>query len=100
MIPKEILDFYVDAVVCACEVSKEKLLSNCRVEDVVDARYILIQLLYEAGAYPSMIASAIGMTSRAVLYALGKFEGRRKGKKWLRNNYEKAKKQLGNNQLP
>ena len=97
MIPKEILDFYVDAVVAACEVSREKLLSNCRVEDVVDARYILIQLLYEAGAYPSMIASAIGFTSRAVLYALEKFDGRRKAKRWLRNNYEKTKKQLGNN---
>lgn len=100
MISKEVLDFYVDAVVRACDVTKEKLLSNCRVEDVVDARYILIQLLYETGAYPSMIASAIGMTSRAVRYALDKFEGRLKNKKWLRMNYEKTKKLFGNNQLP
>lgn len=100
MIPKEIFDFYVDAVVAACDVTKEKLLSNCRVEDVVDARYILIQMLYEAGAYPSMIASAIGVTSRAVLYAIDKFECRVETKKWLRSNYEKVKKQLGNNKLP
>lgn len=96
MIPKEILDFYIDAVIAACDVSREKLLSNCKIEDVVDARHILIQLLYEAGAYPSIIASAIGVTSRAVTYVLNRFDNRKECKKWLRINYEKAKKELGN----
>lgn len=97
MIPKEFFDFYMDAVVVACGVAKEKLLSNCRVEDVVDARHILINLLYEAGAYPSMIASAMGMSARAITYAVEKFEGRMKSKKWLRMSFEATKKQLGNN---
>lgn len=96
MIPKDVLDFYCNAVVIACGVARERILSNCRLEDTVDARHILIILLYESGAYPSIIASALGITTRGVTYAISGFENRMRSKKWLRNNYEKVKKELGN----
>ena len=96
MIPKEILDFYCGAVIAACGIAKERLFSKSRDEDVVDARHILINLLYDAGAYPSIIASALGVTARCVTYAISGFNNRLRSTRWMRINYEKTKKELGN----
>lgn len=78
-------------------ISAEQIISSCKMVEVVDARYILVNLLYWAGLYPSVISSLIGITTRSVNLILTNFETRKSYGKTLGINYENIKKQLGNN---
>lgn len=51
------------------EIEPELILSDSRVEEVVDARYLVIFLLLGNGFYCRMIAERMGMTHRAVFNA-------------------------------
>lgn len=48
-----------------------------------------------AGAYPVMIAHSLNITPRAVTDVLNKFNNDIQSKKWMRTNYEIARKKLG-----
>lgn len=95
MIPKGILDHYIGIVVDVCDIDKNELFSKCKREDIVDARHILIKLLSMTGAYPVMIAHSLNITPRAVTDVLNKFNNDIQSKKWMRTNYEIARKKLG-----
>lgn len=58
------------------EIEEELILSGSRVEEVVDARYLVIFLLMRNGFYPRMIADRMGMTQRAVRKAASGFGAR------------------------
>ncbi len=66
------------------EIPREIILSNCRQEEVVDARYLVIFLLKGQGFYPRMIAERVNMTSRAVRNAVAGFNARLAGSNGLR----------------
>lgn len=78
------------------EINAAGILSTCKSREVVDARHLLVVLLYEAGMYPVQIAAMSGMSSRSVTYAITNFQNRALNEKILRNSYERLKKQLGN----
>lgn len=78
------------------EVSQEEILSESKIEDVVDARHLLVQLMFEMGLYPATIAQLIGCTTRNVNSIISGFKLRCDRRKLLRNNYEKLRKDIGN----
>lgn len=78
------------------EISTSDILSNNKEAEVVDARYLLVHLLYEHGFYPSQIASHIRKTKRSINYILSNFSDRLQGGKMLRIQYENIKKLQGN----
>ena len=78
------------------EVAQQEILSESKIEDVVDARHLLVQLMYEMGLYPATIAQLIGCTSRNVNAILSGFRLRCDRRKLLRHSYERLRKEVGN----
>lgn len=92
----KILSVCLDLVSDECEIDQQAILSECKNEDVVDARHLLVKLMSECGLYPSTIALLIGCTSRNINAILSGFKARCDRRKLLRNSYERLKKQIGN----
>lgn len=78
------------------EISTNDIISCKKETEVVDARYLLVRLLFENGFYPSQIASHIHKTNRSINYILSNFSDRLRTGKILRIQYENIKKTLGN----
>lgn len=78
------------------EISTNEILSSSKEADVVDARYLLVHLLYERGFYPSQIALQTRKTKRSINYILSGFSDRIQRGKMLRIQYENIKKLQGN----
>lgn len=77
------------------EIPSEKILSQSKEIDVVDARSILIHILYRKGIYPSEIAAFINKTKRCVNHSISTFESRLSAGKIMRFTLERVKKQAG-----
>ena len=69
------------------EIDSDRILSDSRVEEVVDARYLVIYLLSKNGFYPRMIAERMRMSQRAVRKAQAGFEARLEGSAGLRLSF-------------
>nr|DAD56174.1 MAG TPA: chromosomal replication initiator protein [Caudoviricetes sp.] len=78
------------------EISTNEILSNSKEAEIVDARYLLVHLLYERGFYPSQIALQTNKTKRSINYILSGFSDRIQRGKMLRIQYENIKKSQGN----
>lgn len=92
----EIFNCCLSAVEKETELAKSEILSNNKSEDIVDARHLLVVLMYECGLYPNIIAQLIGCTSRNINSVLSGFRLRCDRRKLLRINYERLKKEVGN----
>ena len=79
----------------AMELDEEDILSNGKSESIVDARHLLIVLLFEYGFYPKSISQLIGCSKRNVNVVLASFFERCKSRKMLRINYEIIRKKVG-----
>lgn len=77
------------------EIPENKILSESKEIDVVDARFILIHVLYRKGIYPSEIAAFIGKTKRCVNHSISTFDSRLSSGKIMRFTWERVKKQAG-----
>jgi hypothetical protein len=95
MYKEQILNEVLSAVVEASEVEKEKILSGCKEEEVVDARALLIRLMNDKGLYPVQISKLTGLNIRCVTHFLLVFNERKNSRKILRINYDKLQNQLG-----
>ena len=91
----KILSVCLDLVSDECEIDQQAILSECKNEDVVDARHLLVKLMSECGLYPSTIALLIGCTSRNINAILSGFRLRCDRRKLLRMNYERLRKHIG-----
>ena len=96
MCKTEIFADILGAVSKETEIPKERILSESKDAEVVDARYILVKLLTDTGMYPSQIASKINKTRRAVNYIISNFSNRETAGKMLRIYLDNIKKRLGN----
>lgn len=56
----------IKAIESETEISEDKILSESRKTEVVDARSILVNLMHENGFYPSQIAQFIHKTPSTV----------------------------------
>ena len=74
------------------EIDSDRILSDSRVEEVVDARYLVIFLLLANGFYPVMIAERMNMSQRAVRSAISSFESRLANSAGLRLIFERVSK--------
>lgn len=93
---KEIFALVLGMVSKETEINTSEILSTCKLREVVDARHLLVALLYDTGLYPKQIATMLGMSDRSVSYAITNFQNRALNEKILRNSYERLRKQLGN----
>jgi hypothetical protein len=92
------MQVYLDtlsAVAEETEVEKEKILSGCKEEEVIDARAILIRLLSEQGLYPIQISKFTGICQRSVNRFLLDFSDRISSRKIMRLFYDNLRKKLG-----
>lgn len=79
------------------EVSEQKILSESKEIEVVDARSILIYMLNKKGLYPSEIALFVNKTKRSINQHLSLFDSRLGRGKMLGILLEKVKKKVGMN---
>lgn len=80
------IEIFAEAVKFASEASdipSDRILSESRDADVVDARMLVIQTLYDIGLYPRRIAELFGMTPSNVRHLLT-VDNRKKNKQSLR----------------
>ena len=78
------------------EVPVEKILSCNRTCEVVDARSIIIYILFEEGMYPSQIACFLKYTASNIRYLISNFHVRVSTRKMLANNLQEIYKELTN----
>lgn len=93
----DVKNFCLEIVANEVEISGEEILSQSKSEDVVDARHLVIMLMYDIGLYPTSIAKLMGCTSRNINSVLSGFSLRCERRKLLRSSYEKLRKRIGNN---
>lgn len=96
----ELFTEIINAVSEKTEIKSERILSPCRVTEVVDARYILVKMLHSYGIYPANIADMVGITKRSVSMILSNFDNRKSYSKMMGINYENIRNVLGNKCLP
>lgn len=88
----EIFSQILSDVSSEAEIDSDRILSDSRVEEVVDARYLVIFLLLANGFYPVMIAERMNMSQRAVRSAISSFESRLANSVGLRLVFERMSK--------
>lgn len=88
----EIFSQILSDVSSEAEIDSDRILSDSRVEEVVDARYLVIFLLLANGFYPVMIAELMNMSQRAVRSAISSFESRLANSVGLRLVFERMSK--------
>lgn len=94
-------DYYrrvTDVILDLTEVERADLEGKRRTTEVVDARWMIVKLLREAGYYPTQIAPVMKMTVRQVQSIISTFDIRlRYSDLIFRSNYEAASKILRSN---
>lgn len=85
----------LNAVCTETDISKDDILTDKKQTETVNARHILVHLLYKSGIYPRQIAKMINQTSRSVNYMLSKFSERVRNEKIMRMDCERIEKRLG-----
>lgn len=93
---KSTFEMILNIVAGVAEVSSEDILSKSKVAEVVDARHIFVQLLYEQGWYQSRIARKMSIGEGAVSRMLSKFDERCRYRGFYINKVlEKSRKIIG-----
>lgn len=77
MCKKEVFQAALSVVAAETEIPEECILSRCKRREVVDARYMLVRSLLDAGLYKKEIARLARLTGRAIEVISSKFDERR-----------------------
>lgn len=94
---QEIFNRTLSAVSAETEVLAERILSDGKDSEVVDARYILVYMLFSAGFYSTQIAVYLKKTPRSINHILSNFSDRVRCRKIMRIQKENIERTLGNN---
>lgn len=97
MSKSEIFAKIISLVEKETEVSRDRILSGDKDMEAVDARHMLVVLLFESGIYPSAIAAMVHKTHRCVNGMLSGFKERLKGGKMMRIQMDNLRKATGIN---
>lgn len=92
------MQIYLDtlsAVAEETELEIVKIISGCKEEEAIDARAILIRLLFEQGLYPIQISKFSGICQRSVNRFLLDFSDRISTRIMMRLYYDNLRKKLG-----
>lgn len=99
MCKSRIFNEILRAVSDETEVSEDRILSNRKDEETVDARYILVHFLDKSGISHSSIAKFINKDIRTVNNIITGFDARMRSRKMFGINLEQIRKALGNSFL-
>ena len=91
---KEYVDKVIDMVAKELEISKEDILSKSRSIEILDARNMVVRLLWLMHVYPKKIADLTHLSTRNIHYIITTFDDRVKGNRFLRQRYAKIAKEL------
>lgn len=96
MTAKEYIEKVVEVSSYLTGIDREEILGQGKIREVVDARWMVIRLMRDAGYYPTQIAPLMKMSVRNVQNIASTFADRMDYSEdpMLRNNYEAAAKQL------
>ena len=94
---EEIFARTLEVVSEVTEVPPETIVSKDKHEETVDARYMLVYLLYKHGLYPSAIARYTGLSVRTVNTITSAFTQRLESRRMLAVNLEETQRQLSGN---
>lgn len=72
----ELFKAIVESVACEMELNADEILSTRRTANIVDARHIIVHLLFKEGVYIADIAHALNLSRRAVEKIRSTFDGR------------------------
>lgn len=92
----EIFEKVLSAVSHVTEIPAQKILSPDRTNEVVDARSILVYILFEEGLYPSQIAYLLQYTASNIRYLISSFPSRVSSRKMLARNLQIIRKNIAN----
>ena len=91
----EIFQRTLSAVSEETEIKKDLILSASKQEEVVDARYLLIEIMSEQGLYPTQISHLTGVGLRSINNFLQGFKTRCNSRKIMRIDYDRVRHKLG-----
>lgn len=91
---RKVLDGVLKSVSYETEIPITEIVSRNSNAEVVDARWICVQILKECGYYPTRIAQMMHITARYVQYIITEFHSRVGANKLMRTNYERARNKL------
>lgn len=99
MTAKEYIEKVVEVSSELTGLSREEILGQGKNREIVDARWMVIRLMRDAGYYPTQIAPLMKMSVRSIQIIALMFKDRMDFSEdpMLRNNYEAAAKQLRSN---
>lgn len=97
MCKQDYFDRVVNIVASLTELTPERILHGKKTDEVVDARWIIVRMLFEHGYHTSKIAMLLHMTQRNVTYILTVFQDRLDQYDSLfKSTYQKARVEVGN----
>lgn len=76
------------------EVNADDIVGECRRSDVVDARSILVHILYEHGFYTRNISEFMGRTGSDIRYLETTFDNRKKANRMIDINLRSIRKRM------
>lgn len=82
----------LEAVSSETEIPIETIMSNDKHSEVVDARCIIVRLMYDSGCYTSQIARLMGKTGACVRSLMCSFDGRNENNKMIKRITNKLRK--------
>lgn len=85
----------LSAVAEETEITQDLILSNNKQEEVVDARYLLVEIMFEQGLYPTQISHLTNIGLRSINNFLQGFSSRCNSRKIMRIDYDRVRNKLG-----
>ena len=96
----ELFSAILSEVAKETELAPEEIVGSSRKMDVVDARSILVVVLFEIGFHPDQIARIINKSTTSVHYMIENFNYRKKTSKIIGIYYSNIKRFINNNYFP
>ena len=97
MYKKDYFERLVSIVAELSDLSAENILHGRKTDEVVDARWVIVKILYEQGYHTSKIAMSLNMTQRNVTKIVNVFQDRLDQYNSLfKAIYQKARVEAGN----
>lgn len=85
----ETIEEILQMVSCETSISIGRIVSKCREQDVVSAKYIAAMLMVKSGIYAKHIAETLGVSLRNVYYIKQNFHRRMQWDKQMKVCYKK-----------
>ena len=97
MYKQDYFEKVLNIVASLTELTVEQILHGKKTDEVVDARWIIVRMLFEHGYHTAKIAMLLHMTQRNVTYILTVFQDRLDQYDSLfKSTYQKVRVEVGN----